>query len=115
MSKRRIDQAVEVVVDRVETHARDDGLDVTTASNVAHDTAMQDATLTSLCERCDSLSVTEREIRRRRASFGHGDEVTSRTLDAGIALDDAIQARVEELVDEVIEDVERLAIEEVTA
>ena len=113
MCKGRLDRATEVVVDAVEEQAAEEGLDVTLASNVAHDMAVQDPQLTDLCESYDAVAQTERRLRGTRdGHLGRGDEVGGHTLAAGVALDDAVEARVEEVVDEAVEQARQIAIEE---
>ena len=110
--RKNLDSRVELVVDRVEERADDlEGVDVTQASNLAHDLAVQDPTLVSLCELLDDLDRLESDLRADRSI----DRVRGPVLEAGHDLVDACRARVDELTDEAIEEATRLALEEATA
>lgn len=112
MTNPRLERARREIVDSVEEAAQNEGLDVATASNAAYDLATQDYALTRLCTASVTLSHLDDELRRERGEIG---AVRSPLLNAGIDVDDAIQARVSELIDEAIAQTEALAIEEATA
>jgi hypothetical protein len=103
----RLDRARDRLVDEVEQEADERDLDVAAASNLAHDVAAQDDRLHQLCSIEDDLSRFERGLTNTA-----DDPVEAAVLGAGIKVDDAVLKRVDQLVDEVIEEVERMAIEE---
>lgn len=103
---RRLDRARQRLIDVVEEAAQNEGLDVATASNVAADLATQDHQLTALCETQQALV----ELEEQRS--GDRSEVWANVLAAGMDVDDAIEARVAELVDDAIEQTEAALIEQ---
>lgn len=108
MRSSRLDQARDRVVDAVEQQARERGIDVTLASNLAYDGANLDETLQAYCQILDDL---EKANRNARHDDDVGRSVTDSALAGGIDIDDAIQARCEELIDDLLDEAERLALE----
>jgi uncharacterized FAD-dependent dehydrogenase len=110
MRDSRLDKARDRVVDAVEEIAEDRGMEITPASNRAHDVALQDPELRELCESHRALSDSESLIRANGRSCS--DPIYEETLDAGRSIDNAIRSRVEELIEEIIERERARQIEE---
>jgi len=106
--RNRLDQAVERVVVEVEEAAEERGIPQKVASNIAHDLAIQDDRLTRLADIEDDVTQLELSL----APDDGVDRVESKVINAGISLDDAVMARVEQLVEECVEEAHRVAIED---
>lgn len=106
----RLDKARDRIVNAVEEIAEDRGMEITPASNRAYDTALQDPELTALAESHKAIEQTESQIRANGRSAS--DPIQSRVIDAGVDLDDAIRARGDELIEEIIERERARQIEE---
>jgi hypothetical protein len=111
MRNDRITQASERIVDAVESEARERGIDETAASNLAVDVSLQDDVLRDLCPLLDDLERATRQIERDDSI---GREIEDSTLSAGIDLDDAIRARCETLIEEILDEAERQELERAT-
>ena len=110
MRSSRLDQERDRIVAAVEEIAEDRGMEITPASNAAYDTALQDAELRELCESHKALSEAESLTQANGRSLS--DTVHSSVIDAGIRIDDAIRARGDELIEEIIERERARQIEE---
>lgn len=109
MKDKRLNQASDRIVNAVEDEARERGIDVTLASNLAVDTSLQDDVLCDLCQTLDRLDRIQETTRHDDAV---GKETADSTLAAGINLQDAVDSRVEMLIEEIIDEAERQQIEE---
>jgi hypothetical protein len=107
----RFNRATDAIVDSVEQEARERGIDETLASNLAVDISIQDQILEELCGTLDQLQRTT-EISERRDDVSRS--VSESAISAGIDLDDAIRARCEQLIEEIIAEAERQQIKQST-
>lgn len=108
---RQIDMAREIVIEKLdeELEQRAD-LNRKRVRNFAYDRVGEDETIKRLAALSAQLSRTSDHVRRAR-DHDH-DPVESKIISAEIDIDDALRQRCRELADEILDESERLAIEE---